>query len=152
MALSLRATSGTGGLSSEINVTPLIDILLVMLIIFMVIVPLAPHGLNSELPSTLPSTVEEDASRRPVLVRVESGQVESGHETPQYTVDGTRVCSADVMPRLIELLSKKSIRRLLVKADAKLDFSAVAEVINAGQAAGAEGIGLVTPASGAPQR
>ncbi len=152
MTLSPRATSGTDGLSSEINVTPLIDILLVMLIIFMVIVPIAPHGLNSELPSTTPSTVEEDVSRRPVLIAVELGQVESGHETPQYTVDGTSVPGGDVTPRLIELLSKRSIRRVLVKADAKLDFSTVVEVMNSSQAAGAESIGLVTPASEAPQR
>jgi biopolymer transport protein TolR len=51
MAFSTNGTSGGDGLSSEINVTPLIDVLLVMLIIFMVIVPVMPRGLNSALPS-----------------------------------------------------------------------------------------------------
>ena len=49
MAFSTTGTSGGEGLSSEINVTPLIDVLLVMLIIFMVIVPVVPRGLNSVL-------------------------------------------------------------------------------------------------------
>jgi predicted ABC-type exoprotein transport system permease subunit len=49
MAFSTNGASGGYGLSSEINVTPLIDVLLVMLIIFMVIVPVMPRGLNSAL-------------------------------------------------------------------------------------------------------
>lgn len=52
MAFSTTRTSGGEGLSSEINVTPLIDVLLVLLIIFMVIVPVMPRGLHSVLPRT----------------------------------------------------------------------------------------------------
>ncbi len=70
MAFSTNGTSGGDGLSSEINVTPLIDVLLVMLIIFMVIVPVMPHGLNSVLPSTSPSTVKERCALRSVLILV----------------------------------------------------------------------------------
>jgi biopolymer transport protein ExbD len=70
MAFSTTASTFRGdGLSSEINVTPLIDVLLVMLILFMVIVPDMPRGLDSALPSPAPAGVAE-AADRPVLVQV----------------------------------------------------------------------------------
>ena len=72
MAFSTAGTSRGDGLSSEINVTPLIDVLLVMLIIFMVIVPVMPRGLNSALPSPATAGIAEPADR-PVLVQVEQG-------------------------------------------------------------------------------
>ena len=59
MAFSTNGSSQGDGSSSEINVTPLIDVLLVMLIIFMVIVPVVPHGLGSVLPSADASAVLE---------------------------------------------------------------------------------------------
>ena len=82
MAFSTTGTSGGNGLSSEINVTPLIDVLLVQLIIFMVIVPVMPRGLNAALPSAGAGGVAEDPNR-PVLVQVEQGQT-----GVRYLVDG----------------------------------------------------------------
>ncbi len=73
MAFSTNGTSGGDGLSSEINMTPLIDVLLVMLIIFMVIVPVMPRGLESALPSGASAGPAEEASDRPVLVQVNPG-------------------------------------------------------------------------------
>jgi biopolymer transport protein ExbD len=139
MAFSTNRTSGGDGLSSEINVTPLIDVLLVMLIIFMVIVPVMPRGLNSSLPSAATPGVAE-AAEHPILVQVEQGQT-----TVRYLVDGVGVERAEVAPRLVELLSRRSVRQVLLKADAKLDFGVVAGVIDAGKTAGAESIGLLTP-------
>jgi biopolymer transport protein ExbD len=139
MTFSTNRTSGGDGLSSEINVTPLIDVLLVMLIIFMVIVPVMPRGLNSSLPSAATPGVAE-AAEHPILVQVEQGQT-----TVRYLVDGVGVERAEVAPRLLELLSRRSVRQVLLKADAKLDFGVVAGVIDAGKAAGAESIGLLTP-------
>ncbi len=139
MAFSTNAGTGSNGLSSEINVTPLIDVLLVMLIIFMVIVPVMPHGLNSAIPDAGgPAGVETTAG--PVLVRVERG--ETGE---RYFIDGVSVERADVTARLRESLARRPARQMLVRADAELDYRVVAGVIDAGQAAGAVGIGLVTP-------
>ena len=143
MAFSTTGTSRGEGLSSEINVTPLIDVLLVMLIIFMVIVPVMPRGLNSALPSAASGVAE--AADRPILVQVEQGQA-----AVLYLVDGVAVARGEVAPRLLELLSRRSVRQVLLKADAKLDFGVIAGVIDAGRAAGAESIGLVTPGSAAP--
>ncbi len=141
MAFSTTGSSRGDGLSSEINVTPLIDVLLVMLIIFMVIVPVMPRGLNSALPSPATSGVAE-AAERPILVEVEQGQT-----AVRYLVDGVDMERAEVAPRLVELLSRRSVRQVLLKADGKLDFGVVAGVIDAGQAAGAESVGLLTPGS-----
>jgi hypothetical protein len=82
MVFSMTGNSKGDGLSSEINVAPLIDVLLVMLIIFMVIVPVMPRGLNSALPSPVTPRIAE-AADHPVLVQVEQGQT-----AVRYVVDG----------------------------------------------------------------
>jgi biopolymer transport protein TolR len=147
MAFSTNGTSGGDGLSSEINVTPLIDVLLVMLIIFMVIVPVMPRGLSSVLPSVAASGVAYQAADRPVLVEMEQGLT-----TVRYIVDGVDMERAAVAPCLRELLSRRSARWVLLKADSKLDFGVIAGVIDAGQAAGADSVGLLTPGMDAPSR
>jgi biopolymer transport protein TolR len=141
MAFSAMGNSGGEGLSSEINVTPLIDVLLVLLIIFLVIVPAVPRGLNSSLPSDA-GRVAEEAVDSPILV-----QVEEDETMARYIVDGVGVGRTQVAPRLAELLSHRSVRQVLLKADAKLDFGVIAGVIDASQAAGAESVGLLTPGS-----
>ena len=141
MAFSTTRTSGGEGLSSEINVTPLIDVLLVMLIIFMVIVPVMPRGLDSALPSRARRGVEEPAER-PILVQVEQGQADV-----RYFVDGVGLERDEVAPRLLKLLSQRSVKQVLLRADARLDFGVVAGVIDAGQAAGADCVGLLTRGS-----
>ncbi len=151
MAFSTTGNSGTGnsgggGLSSEINVTPLIDVLLVMLIIFMVIVPVMPRGLNSSLPSQTAAGMVDEAVDGPILVEVEQGiGVERGQTDARYRVNGVDVERAEIGARLQALLSRRSVRQVLLRADAKLDFGVIAGVIDAGQAAGAESIGLLTP-------
>ena len=140
MAFSTNGTSGDNGVSSEINVTPLIDVLLVMLIIFMVIVPEMPQGLNSALPSPASRGAVDEAPGRPVFVEVKSGLT-----TVRYVVDGADVGQEELASRLAKLLSQTSARQVILKADASFDFGVIAGVINAGQAAGAESIELVTP-------
>jgi len=112
-----------------------------MLIIFMVIVPVMPRGLSSALPSPSASGFA-DAVDRPILVEVAQGETDV-----RYLVDGVGVDKSEVGPRLRELLLRRSVRQVLLKADAKLDFGVVAGVINAGQAAGAESVGLLTAGS-----
>ena len=147
MTLSTNGTPGGSRLSSEINVTPLIDVLLVMLIIFMVIVPVMPVGLISALPSAATSDRANEAPDRPIMV-----QVEQGPAAVRYLIDGVDLGKAEVAPRLSELLSRRSVRQILLKGDAKLDFGVIAGVIDAGHAAGAESVGLLTPEVDMPPR
>jgi len=147
MAFSTNGASGGDGLSSDINVTPLIDVLLVMLIIFMVIVPEMPRGLNSALPSPASRGAVDEAADHPILVEVKSGPT-----TTLYVVDGADVKQAELASRLAKLLSQTSARLTLLKADASLDFGVIAGVIDTGHAAGAESVGLVTPQTERPSR
>jgi biopolymer transport protein ExbD len=62
----------------------------------------------------------------------------------RYLVDGARMERAEIAPRLVELLSRRSVRQVLVKGDPQLDFGIIAGVIDAGQSAGAS-VGLLTP-------
>ena len=146
MAFSTNGTCGGNGLSSEINVTPLIDVLLVLLIIFMVMVPVAPCGLAAVAPSSGAPASSEEAAVRPVMVEVEAGGAEV-----HYRVDGESLDRGELGPRLAELLGRKSTRSVLLKGDSALDFGVISEAIDAGQAAGAESVGLVTPGVEGPR-
>jgi biopolymer transport protein TolR len=136
------STNGSEGQSSEINVTPLIDVLLVLLIIFMVIVPVVPKGLAAATPS--PSSHPDAAQQNdsPVLVRVDG---ESG--SPVYQVNGERLGRNELGARLEILLAPRADRQMLVQADPGLNFETVADVLDLGKAAGAETVGLMTPAT-----
>ena len=147
MAFSTNGPSGGNNLSTEINVTPLIDVLLVMLIIFMMIVPEMPRGLKSALPSPASGAAVDEAADHPILVEVKSGPT-----TALYVVDGADVKQAELVSSLAKLLSQTSARQMLLKADASLDFGVIAGVIDAGHAAGAESVGLITPRIERPSR
>src|SRR5260370_24413803 len=111
MAFSTTGTSRGDGLSSEINVTPLIDVLLVMLIIFMVIVPVMPRGLNSVLPSASTPRVPE-AAGHPILV-----QGRPGPTAVRDLVDRAGIERADVPTRLPERLPRTSLPTVVLSGE-----------------------------------
>lgn len=121
---------------SEINVTPLIDVLLVMLIIFMVIVPVTPRGLESEVPQ---EAHPGDQSMPPLLVRV-SGQPDL--QAVVYTIDGRTVDRVQVGAALQADLGVRANRSVWIEASPGLSYRLVAEVIGKAKAAGASAIGL----------
>ena len=129
--------------SSEINVTPLIDVLLVLLIIFMMIVPVTPRGLSSEIPQGRASA---EVSTQPVSVRVlrnsaPGGQVRYEGEL-RYEVDGQPVAPSALGGTLRGRLAKRSRRMVWVTADADVTYRVVAEVVSQAQGAGAQTVGL----------
>ena len=125
------------GLASEINVTPMIDVLLVLLIIFMVIVPAVPRGEAMRLPhSFLSGGPTPDA----VVLEVLQGT----DDTIKFRINQQPIAQGELQSRLSAIYANRAQRVLFVKGDDQLSFTQIADVIDIGHAAGVDQIGLVT--------
>ena len=136
-------STGMSGQQSEINVTPLIDVLLVLLIIFMVIVPVTPRGLESEVPQ---KSKADQLMVEPVSVRLlDDGESKS----LRYEVDGRMVDRSDLDEALLASLRVRPVRSVYVAASPSVSYQFVAEAVGAAKAAGATtvGLGRLVPAS-----
>jgi biopolymer transport protein ExbD len=140
-------TSGPGGLSSDINVTPLIDVLLVLLIIFMVIVPVVPHGLDALVPQPPKHPRTEQPNDRTIVVQVIGG----GSGIPSYKINEEDVPKNNLQNRLDGIYATRAEKVMFIKGDPNLNFQSVAEVIDIGHAVGVDHIGLITPKIAAGQ-
>ena len=134
-------TGGGGGYSSDINVTPMIDILLVLLIIFMVIVPVTPKGLDALVPQPPKNPNQSQDNQRTIVVQIAYHQ----GAPASYKINETDVSKAELLPRLSDIYANRAERIMFVKGDDKLDFRYVAEVIDIGRSASVDHIGLMTP-------
>lgn len=133
--------SGPGGLSSDINVTPLIDVLLVLLIIFMVIVPVTPKGLEALVPQPPKNPQQQQPDDRTIVVSV----LHTAGTQVAYKINQDDVAKSDLLARLTAIYANRAERVMFVKGDDDVDFARVAEVIDIGNAAGVDHVGLMTP-------
>jgi biopolymer transport protein TolR len=134
-------TGGGGSYSSDINVTPMIDILLVLLIIFMVIVPVTPKGLEALVPQPPKTPQQQQPTDRTIVVQV----LYRPGAAPSYKINETDVAKADLLPRLTEIYANRAERVMFVKGDDDLNFAYIAEVIDIAKAANVDHIGMMTP-------
>ena len=133
---------GTGGAVSEINVTPLIDVLLVLLIIFMVIVPVTPHGLDALVPQPPKNKTQDQPNDRTIVVQVTS---RPGGGQPGYKINDQDFARAAIEPELQKIFETRQEKVMFVKGDKDLDFGPIAEVISFGHQADVTNIGIITP-------
>jgi biopolymer transport protein ExbD len=132
-------TGSSRSMSSEINVTPMIDVLLVLLIIFMLIVPLVPRGESASAPR--PARNDTPATGSVVLELTGGAGGEVG-----YRINQQVVARDELQQRVAEIFANRARREMFVKADGRLAFTKVAEAVDTIRSAGVERVGLLTPA------
>jgi biopolymer transport protein TolR len=138
LAMTMNS-SNSGGMSSEINVTPMIDVLLVLLIIFMVIVPVMPRG---EAAQALHQSRSDVQIADAVVLEVLQG---TDGQATVFKINQQTVARQELPVRLAEIYAKRAQRVLFVKGDDQVSFNQVAEAIDIGHAAGVDRVGLMTP-------
>ena len=132
------AVGGSKGVVSDMNVVPLIDILLVLIIIFMVITPTTPHGLDALVPQPAPPNQKEDPAllaKTIVVVVGANGKVMINQDETTWEQLG---------PRLEDIFKQRAEKVAFVKGDDSVDFAEVARAIDIMRANGIDKVGLIT--------
>jgi len=119
---------------SEINVTPLVDVMLVLLIMFMVTAPLMQQGIDVDLPKTSSSGV--DLSDEPFVLVITSDQKITASKIP--------IDVSNIREKLKAIFQVRKNKQLYIQADRKVDYGFVAEVMAEVRSAGIYNIGLIT--------
>jgi biopolymer transport protein TolR len=131
------AVGGSGGPKSDINMTPMIDVLLVLIIIFMVITPLTPKGLEALVPQPPPPGQKANESDlRTVVITIDAQH--------NMAVNSEATDESRLGTRLEEIFKTRAERVVFVKGDPGIDFQYVAKAIDIAHGAGIDKVGLMT--------
>jgi biopolymer transport protein TolR len=126
---------GGGSIKSDINVTPLVDVMLVLLIIMMIVAPLLQQGVEVRLPQAANTTEKPDTQEQTVLA------IDAQKRLYLNTVP---VTPGELRRRIEEALEGKKDRIVIIKADQDVEYSAVMDAMDELRASGIEDMGLIT--------
>jgi len=133
------AVGSSGGPKADINMTPMIDVLLVLIIIFMVITPLTPKGLEALVPQPAPPNMKQAASDlRTVVIVI--------NKDKSILINAEPSDEERLGMRLEEIFKTRAERVVFVKGDPDLEFQFVARAIDIAHGAGLDKVGLMTKA------
>ncbi len=131
------ASGGKRGLSCDINMTPMIDVLLVLIIIFMVITPLVPKGLEARVPQPPPPNQPPPPENdRTVVVIIEKDKT--------MKINQESILFENLSKRLEDIFKTRAERVVFVKGDPDLEYQEVAKVIDVAKGVGIDQVGLMT--------
>ena|SRR6202162_1083268 len=135
--MGMSVGENKGGAMAEMNVVPLIDILLVLLIIFMVITPLTPKGLDTLVPQPNPNQQQQqEIDNKTVVVQIDkNGKVKINNEDSTWDRLG---------PRMEQIFKERAEKVAFVKGDNEVLFEEVARAIDIMRGAGIDKVGLIT--------
>ena len=133
--MAMDVGSGRGGLKSDINVTPLVDVMLVLLIIMMLIAPMLQSGIAVTMPSAANTTEKPDTQDQTVVAIDATGE---------FYVNNLHVRKDDLVPRVQTALEDKKEKVVYLKGDKDAKYSAIMDVMDAFRKAQIENIALIT--------
>ena len=134
-----RGRRGGAAIMSEINITPFLDVMLVLLIIFMVAAPMLTVGVPVELPDTAAKAMPDEQEPPLTISITKDGLI---------FIQDTEVSDTDIIPKLTAIAAEHTNDKVFLRADGGLDYARVAAVMGALNAGGFNNIGLVTDAGG----
>ena len=134
--MSMGGASGRDKLQSDINVTPLVDVCLVLLIIFMVVTPLLQKGVSVQIPQAdNPDKKPENSKQKLISVQYTN--------PPAYYMDAKQYSKAEFQQALDELYQRNPGAEVVIKADQRLKYGDVKEVFKMTKDAGFQDVGLI---------
>lgn len=124
---------------SEINVTPFVDVMLVLLIIFMVAAPMLTVGVDVDLPKSAASALESENEEPLTITITKEGQI---------VLQTSTIAKEELVTRLKGVANERSSNRIFLRADGEISYEFVMQIMGALNAGGFEDIGLVTDIGG----
>jgi biopolymer transport protein ExbD len=137
------SSGGGGGVMAEINVTPLVDVMLVLLIIFMITAPLAAHKIKVELPIATLAKPPEDVANQPITLSVK--------DTGELYWNDEPITEAALQAQLRVAAQRTPQPELQIRADKDTEYQIVASVMTDAKNAGMVKVGFITQASSVQQ-
>ena len=132
--MSMNVGGGEGGIKADINVTPLVDVMLVLLIIMMIVAPLLNQGVSLQLPQAQNSSEMPETQGQTVVAITAAGT---------YWVDSIQVPFNDLRRRVDDVMATKTEQLIIIKADDEAEYGLIMDALDQLRLSGIEDIGLI---------